>query len=273
MTGSRERRSGHALAGDRGQTRPDASGTPRRARAAGMLALAASLLATLGAPLSLPGPAAAQEGDTAEVAAAPAEEAGRAPRLAMDTASLASGPGSEMEMLLEKSIFDVNVLRLRVRFGPETAARIGELAEGRDYSDALADSLAAVVLEARGMWARVRFLRGFGYDRFLEGTRENLEKAREAGIFDSETFERVSARLPEWYGFLEGRGIREGDVMRFRVRGDTIRTRFTAADGETLADRTDVDALQRLSVPARYFAPGTDFREGLIRSLFGEEQE
>lgn len=239
--------------------------TSERARPSAAAWLVATILVGWTPPVLRDGVAAATAGTAPRaVEVANAEEPSTPP---MEPAALATGPYAEMGMLLEKSVFDVDVLRLRVRFGTETAARLRALAEGRSYSKGLASSVAAAALDSRELWARVRFLRGFGFDRLLEGIRDNLARARDAGMIEPATFRRAVEALPEWYGFLEGRGIRGGDVMQFRIRGDTVRTVFRTAGGELLADRTNVDAVERVSIPARYFAPGSDFREGLIRSL------
>lgn len=44
------------------------------------------------------------------------------------------------------------------------------------------------------------------------------------------------------------------------------------AGGETLADTRGLDPLRRISILGRYLAPGSDFREGLVRSLFRRER-
>ncbi|HSM08267.1 MAG TPA: hypothetical protein VLA33_04535, partial [Gemmatimonadota bacterium] len=65
----------------------------------------------------------------------------------------------------------------------------------------------------------------------------------------------------------EERGIRSGDRMLQRVRGDTLRTVYEGADGEVLLDQVDVGPERRLAVLGGYFAPGSDFRQGLVESV------
>ena len=57
--------------------------------------------------------------------------------------------------------------------------------------------------------------------------------------------------------------------MFYRIRGDTLRTIYRTVQGETRLDRTDFGRFRRLSVMGGYFAPKSDFRKGLIASLFG----
>ena len=185
----------------------------------------------------------------------------------IDTTGLAAGEHSRMHMLLEKTIFQVDVLTLEIRFGPETAAQLDSLVDGREFSKNLADSAAAIALESRDVWARIEFKRGVGLDQFLEGVRDNLRRAEAAGILSAEDYSFIAANLPIWYAFLADRRIQPGDRMVYRMRGDTLRTVFQSVGGEVLLDQVDVGPERRLSVLGGYFAPDSDFRDKLVRSL------
>ncbi len=202
--------------------------------------------------LSAPGRAAGQDG----VASLPA----------VDTASLAPDGDAGMEALLEKTIFKVDVLRLRVRFGAETAGRLGRAAAAEIDRDALADSVATIVLDSHDVWARIRFERDVRLDQFVDGVVEDLAKARRAGIIDETTFRGVSADLPRWFAFLEARRIRDGDQIWYRIRGDTLRTIYVGVDDGVLLDQTDVGPDRRLAVLGGYLAPGASLRRGLVES-------
>jgi hypothetical protein len=67
---------------------------------------------------------------------------------------------------------------------------------------------------------------------------------------------------------LEERGIYDGDRIVYRIHGDALRTQFIAVSGELLLDQTDAGTAPRLSVLGSYFVRGSEFREGLIGSLF-----
>lgn len=178
-------------------------------------------------------------------------------------------------MLLEKTIFQVDVLRLDVRLGPEATVRLDSLIDARrgdaTSSGDLSDSVAAIALEARDALTSLEFLRDVGLDRFLEGIRDNLRRAEEGGLITRDEFEGISDALPGWYDFLRDRGIRSGDRMLQRIRGDTLRTVYISAAGDTLLDQADTGSHRRLAVLGGYFAPGSDFREGLVESLFGAD--
>lgn len=190
--------------------------------------------------------------------------------LPADTLGLATGPFAEMHMLLEKTIFQVDVLTLRVRFDALTALDLEALAAGRRPSDALIDSLAAVAVAAQNVWARITFLRDVSLGQFLGGVREDMRRAVRAEILTSEEYDRISQGLPLWYAFLERRKIRRGDRMYYRIRGDTLRTVYESLDGEVLLDQVDIGPERRRSVLGSWFAPKSSFREKLLASLFAE---
>ena len=185
-----------------------------------------------------------------------------------DTTLVGQWPYSAMHMLFEKTIFKVDVLTLDVRFGPEPARRLEALVAGGRYSSALADSIAAVAVDARDAWARLRFERNVSLGRFLDGVRKNLKRALQAGIIDADSYDDISGDLPFWYKFLAADGIHDGDEMFYRIRGDTLHTVYRAVTGEVLLDQIDIGPERRLSVLGGYFAPKSDFRKGLIKSLF-----
>lgn len=195
--------------------------------------------------------------------------------IATDTAIAAEpvGPGggtfARMHMLLEKTIFNVDVLTLDVRLGRSTADRIEELLSKPGEFGGLSDSVAAAALEANDLLARIEFHRDVGLERFLGGIRDNLRRATQAGIVTPAQFRSIAADLPRWYSVLADRGIRSGDRMYQRVRSDTLRTVYVGADGDVLLDQVDVGPVRRLAVLGGYFAPGSDFREGLVASVLG----
>ena len=186
---------------------------------------------------------------------------------AFEPVGLGEAELSEMSALLEVTIFQIDVLTLTVRVGPEDAAAIRAFAEGREYGDDLADSVATVMLETRDAWARQVFHRDVGMGRFLGGIRETAKKAAEAGFITREYFDEFSANLPTWFGFLEEPGVKKGDEIAFRIRGDRLRTVYRTVDGRILLDQEAEGAeARRASIPS-FFAPGTRFRERLVKSL------
>lgn len=180
-----------------------------------------------------------------------------------------TGPHEEMSALLEVTILNIDVLMLTIRVGPETAARLQSVTAGHDeYSDALGDSVAAIMLDVEDAWARQVFKRGVGLGRLTGGMRETSEKAAEAGFISQEYADEFAASLPVWFGFLEDEdGAKEGDAIYFRVQGDEVRTVYRTVDGRVLMDEVGVsEEGRRGSIPS-FFAPDTRFRKRLVESL------
>ena len=183
----------------------------------------------------------------------------------MDSSSVGRVSYSRMQTTLEKTLLKVDVASLDVWLGDEGAAGLEGIVSGEPYSKELADSLADIAMRSRDVFIRVEFLRNVDLDQFLDGADDNLKRTLKAGVITEAEYEMISAGMPVWYSFLEERGIRDGDVMRYRIRGDTLRTQFLSLEGKLLMDQTDVGPERRRSVLGSYFV-----REGLIKSLFGE---
>ena len=193
----------------------------------------------------------------------------RAQPAPVDTIDLGTGPHARMHMLLEKTLFKVDVLTLDVRFGLRETTRIEALLGGGEgvASEMMRDSVASVALDARDVWALIEFRRNVRLDQFLDGVRDNLRVATKAGVITVRTYRSISTDLPSWYAFLEQRGIHKGDRMYYRIRSDSLHTVYLDSDGGTLLDQVDVGPERRLSVLGGYFAPGSVFRDKLVDSL------
>lgn len=182
-------------------------------------------------------------------------------------AGFGGAPFGEMSALLEVTIFQIDVLVMTVRVKAETAERLRSVAEGREYSEELADSVAAVMLSAEDLWARQLFSRDVSLGRLTSGMRETAQRAAEAGFITQEYFEEFSANLPQWFAFLEETGTKKGDEIFFTVRGDSLRTVYRTVDGQVMLDKwAEGDEARRASIPS-FYAPGTRFRKRLVESL------
>ena len=190
------------------------------------------------------------------------------PAPSLKSNDLAHGPYSSMHMLLEKTFLKVDVLTVDVRFGKSAHARLAKLARGKAYSEALGKEAAKIAIPADDALVQLRFVRDVSLDQWMDGVRENLQQARDAGLISKETQQRVGQGLPSWFAPLAERGYSKGDRVLYRVRPDSLRTVVVTAGGKILVDRRDRDKDALRVVMASYFAPGSDFREPLLRSLF-----
>lgn len=180
--------------------------------------------------------------------------------------TLGEQPFAHMHMLLEKTIFKVDVLTLDVCIDPGTARTVGRWAP-TDGKDDAADSIAAAVIDAPTAVGTIRFRRGVSLGQFLDGIRDEQKKAVSAGLLDRSTFDMIGDSLPVWFGFLRERGIHEDDRITYVFSGDSLRTLFRDPDDDVLLDRTDVGRQRRTSVLATWFAPESAFRRPLLKSL------
>jgi hypothetical protein len=191
-----------------------------------------------------------------------------APLPSLRSPDLAQGPYSSMHMLLEKTILKVDVLTVDVRFGKAVHPRLTELVKDKSYSDELAKQVADVAIRADDALIQLKFVRDVSLEQWMDGVKENLEQAREAGLITKKVQQRVSQGLPGWFAALKERGYKTGDRVLYRVRPDGLRTAVVTVDGKVLVDRLDPDKEATRVVTASYFAPKSDFRELLVRSLF-----
>ena len=138
---------------------------------------------------------------------------------------------------------------------------------GSGDAEASRDSVARIATDARDAWARIVFERDVSLGQFVDGVEGNMQRAVEAGILTPAVAQSIVDSLPHWFDVLVDRGIKDRDRLLYRITGDTLRTWFVTRSGATLVDQTDVGPERRLSVFGSYFAPKSDFRKGLTRSL------
>lgn len=186
----------------------------------------------------------------------------------VDTTGVGDGAFARMGMLYERTIFNVDVLRLDLEFGPETTATFSDLVRDRSYDDEVADRVVEAALQARDVLVRSRFLRDVSLDQFMDGLRDNLENAREQGLLTADEEATIARETREQYAVLADRGIRKGETMWYRIRGDSLHVAFETLEGEILIEDHPVGPERRMAVLGGYLAPGSDFRDKLVRSLF-----
>jgi hypothetical protein len=164
----------------------------------------------------------------------------------------AEGPYSAMHMLLEKTIFNVDVLTVDVRVGRQVHRRLVDvIGTNQRYSEQLGERLAKVVLDTDDALVEVGYLR-----------------AEAAQLITKEIKERVQERVPVAFAAIKERGYEHGDRLLYRVRADSVRMVVVSEKGKIYVDTTDVGKDAPRVVMASYFAPRSDFREPLLRSLF-----
>jgi hypothetical protein len=197
---------------------------------------------------------------------APALLAGGLPSL--DSPELGQGPFAAMHMLLQKTVLKINVANIDVRFDKPTQSKLASLVGARPYSYELDDQLARVAIAAPHAVVQMQFVRDIPLNRWIGVVRDNLELARDAGLIGRDLEQKVSDGIPQWFAPLADRGYKKGDRLLYAITPDTFRTVVVSEGGQVLLDMGEHEAGTRRVVLASYFAPKSDTREPLIRSLW-----
>lgn len=190
----------------------------------------------------------------------------------LDAPDLAQGAYSSMHMRLQKTVLKINVADVDVRIDRGTQAKLAQAAAGQGYSFALDGALAPIVIAAPRAVVQMQFVRDVPLNRWMGVVRDNLEEARNAGLITRDVEHRVSEALPTWFAPLKDRGYQKGDRVIYSVMPDALRTVVTSAGGQVLVDMTQKGDEARRVVLATYFAPKSDTREPLLRSLVASKQ-
>lgn len=185
----------------------------------------------------------------------------------LEAPDLARGPFSGMHMILEKTFLNLDVAEIDVRTSAPVQAALSRVAAGKAYSDALEGQLAKVALEADHLVIQVKFLRDASFSLWLDAAQESLSKVARSGLIPAEECKRVSNSLGQWFKAFEQDGFHKGDRFLYDVRPGTLRTVAVTAAGKPVVDRTDRGAYSSRVLLATYFAPGTDYRTPLLKSL------
>jgi hypothetical protein len=185
----------------------------------------------------------------------------------LDAPDLARGPYSGMHMILEKTFLNLDVAEIEVRTSPRVQAALSRAAAGKPYSEALEGQLAKVALEADHLVIQIKFLRDASFSRWLDAAQESVAKVARSGLVPADECKRVGSSLGGWFKAFENDGFHKGDRFLYEVRPGTLRTVAVTAGGKTVVDRTDRGEYSTRVLLATYFAPGTDYRTPLLKSL------
>ena len=181
---------------------------------------------------------------------------------------LGSGRYSSMWMLLEKTILMVDVLTVQVVVDQDTQTKLKAIAEGKKYSKGLGDQAATIAIKSEDAKVVLKFKRSVPLGMWLDGVFENLDQAAKAGLISGATKGKVTARLKKEFAKIEDRGYEENDKVIYRVKPGSLEVKVVTADGKELLRFVDKGKDAPGVVLASYFAPESDFRVPLLKSLF-----
>lgn len=197
-----------------------------------------------------------------------ARAAGSAAIPSMNAPELGQGPFAAMHMLLQKTFLKINVMNLDVRLDKATQGKLAALGQGKAYSDGMAGPLAQAVMGAGNAIVEMEFKRDIPLKRWIGVVRDNLEEARKANLISVAIEKRIGDGLADWFASLKDRGYEKGDRLFYVVSPNLLRTVVVTAGGQVLLERLDKEKDARDVILPTYFAPGSEFREPLLRSLF-----
>lgn len=183
-------------------------------------------------------------------------------------AGLAAGPYSVLQGVLKKTVFRVEVARVQIRVDRETQHDLAELTEGRKRTRALSEGAVRTVLGTKQALITAELRRNVPFDRYVESAYKDLADARKSGLVSQDSYWMIARLLPEWFRAFEDRGARKGDRFLCRLTPTSMRVVYTTASGRKLIDRTVRGRDPGRAVLASYLAPGSNFRDELIDSLF-----
>ena len=121
--------------------------------------------------------------------------AGRGPLPALEGGDLGQGPYATMHMLLQKTVLNINVATIDVRFDKGTQGRFAQLAGGKAYAPDLGHQLALAAIEAKHAVVVMQFKRDIPLNRWIGVVKDNLEQARKAGLITRDVEQRVGGSL------------------------------------------------------------------------------
>jgi hypothetical protein len=192
-----------------------------------------------------------------------------APLPATEGGDLGTGPYAAMHMLLQKTVLNINVATIDVRFDKGTQGRFAQIATGKAYSPDLGHQLALAALDAKHAVVEMKFKRDIPLNRWIGVVKDNLEQARKAGLITKDVEQRVGGSLADWFGALKDRGYEKDDRLIYAVMPDSVRSVVVSKGGQVYVDRVDPGHEGRRVVLGSYFATGSEFREPLLKSMFG----
>ena len=174
---------------------------------------------------------------------------------------------TDLSTVLTKTMFHVQVAQLDVQVDSATAAKVQQaIGSATSASDALSDSIADAYMAASTANTTMSFLHSVSLSQFLGGQKSGLKNLVKAGLLTQSAADEVQKDTETQFAFLKDGGINKGDKLINIVHGDSVTTRFVAADGSQKVDFTRVGPERRVALIGDYFGPNADFRDGLIES-------
>jgi len=189
------------------------------------------------------------------------------PLLAEWSRGVGEGAHANLAFKFEVTFMKIDVADIEARVTPATAAALGALVQEGKLDKKRKNEAAELLLAAETVAFRLVFLREGGLDRFLEGTRQHLEAARNAGLLSAWEYSTIWDGLQRTMVTLNERGALAGDQLLYRVEPGKVRVMYLGDDGAPLVDTIHAGDFWARGIKGSFFSPGSRFRDKLIRSL------
>ena len=173
-----------------------------------------------------------------------------------------------MHMLLQKTVLNINVADIDVRFDKGTQGRFAQIAAGKSYSPDLGHQLALAAIDARHAVVVMEFKRDIPLEPLDRRGEGQPRAGAQGGPDHARRRAAVGDSLAEWFGALKDRGYEKDDRLIYAVMPDSVRSVVVSKGGQVLVDRVDPGHEGRRVVLGSYFATGSEFREPLLKSMF-----
>jgi hypothetical protein len=175
---------------------------------------------------------------------------------------------NRFDFVFKKTIFRIDVFRLRLVFDKDTVSDVEKIVLGRKRTRDLEDAVAARYLEAPFAEVTVEPRRSISHEQFIKGFSKTQMVIANFGLFDAPTGMAMVDDTASRYAFLKERGMKKGDRLHFTLRGDSLFCTYTRADGTVELDDIRNGPEARHSLLGGYFVPKADFRDGVMDQLF-----
>jgi hypothetical protein len=185
----------------------------------------------------------------------------------------APSPFARIQYKHERTFLKVDVIQLDVTVADEVGREVDRLVAAYHDVDsgpgapALEDSIADAYLRTPSADVSMLFLRSVSHRQFTGGRDDALEVMVGEDLLTEEEAEALTEDTDQMFAFLRSAPLRSGDKIRYTVRGDTVRTRVIWEDGTVALDEVRTTRRHRLYTMGSLFAPGAEFRNGLLRTI------
>ncbi len=168
----------------------------------------------------------------------------------------------------EVSFLKIDVADIEARLNPATASELESVVQEGKADRNRIDRAASILQAAETSAYRFTFLRDGGTDRFLDGTRSNLDSARKDRIINESEYLSIWNVYQAIMRPIKDRGSFRGDQLLYRIGQSSVRIIYVGKDGDVLVDSIQSGEDWARGFKGSFTSRDSAFRKNLIRSLW-----